>query len=81
MDFSLALTDLKNGDQLRRTSWVSPANPDYILMFGPLAGSSPQDTIMASNSGSIYTWSPGNVDICADDWEILPADKLKKSTT
>jgi len=69
VDFSQALTDLKEGDKVKRSGWVN--DPAYIEMFGPLAGSSPEDTIMVFHSQGVFPWNPQNVDVCADDWETV----------
>ncbi len=72
-DFSTALLNLKNGDQVRRVAWTQ-GTPDHIEMFGPLHGPAPtENTIMASYSGSqtMGPWNPSVIDICAEDWEVI----------
>jgi len=71
-DFSTALTNLKNGDQVRRVAWAQ-GYPDHIEMFGPLHGPAPtENTIMAHSTGrAMNPWQPTVVDICAEDWEVI----------
>jgi len=77
LDFSQALTDLKAASKVKRAGWVS--SPSYIEMFGPLGStSSAVDTIMAVHTEGTFPWNPQNVDVCADDWEVVAAPTKPK---
>jgi len=69
-DFSQALTDLNNGDKVKRTSW---SLPNFIVIFDPMSGSSATgEVIMQDVTGIPFSpWSPQNVDLTASDWEVV----------
>ena len=75
-DFSTALMNLKDGDQVRRVAWIQ-GTPDHIEMFGPLHGPVPtENTIMAHYSNNrMLPWNPTVIDICAEDWEVIIPEK------
>jgi len=69
-DFSQALTDLNNGDKVKRASW---SIPNFIVMFDSMSGSSATGKIIMQDITGIpiSTWQPQNVDITATDWEVV----------
>ena len=69
-DFGQALTDLNNGDRVKRTSWNLP---NFIVMFDPMSGSPATGVVIMQDVTGIPTspWAPQNADITATDWEVV----------
>ena len=70
-DFQTALTNLKSGDRVKRTSWTTA--PNFIVIFDPMSGSPAMgEIIMQDITGQpISEWNPQNIDLCTDDWETF----------
>ncbi len=69
-DFGQALIDINNGDKVKRTSWNIP---NFIVMFDPMSGSPASGVVIMQDITGIpvSVWQPQNVDIIADDWEVV----------
>lgn len=70
-DFTQALTDLNNGEMVKRTGWTNGVN--FIVIFDPMAGSSASGEVIMQdiNNAVPSPWRPQSVDILAQDWEIF----------
>ncbi len=85
MNFSDALTDLRNGFKITRTGWNGPnmwlkiqipdAHPSHtgIKMTLPYI-------YMFTSQGDLVPWLASQTDILSDDWEIVPIMMPRKTT-
>ena len=73
MNFSDALTDLKNGMKISRSGWNGPGM--WLKLQTPDANS--KMTLpyiyMYTARGDLVPWLASQTDILSDDWEITPA--------
>ncbi len=63
MDFSLALTELKRGEHVRRQAWPYEA---HLLMLGG-------KVILAVSGRELMEWHAHSADLMALDWETVYA--------
>jgi hypothetical protein len=78
MDFSEALTALKEGRKVRRAAWSGAGYNLHVILVpeltvqlqGDEATVMPQLLVMDGDSGMLRPFSGANWDLLADDWEL-----------
>lgn len=71
MDFSLALTNLKKGEKLKRKGWNGKHL--YVKSFNSdICG----DMFIITNeaTNTVNSWIPSVSDLYAEDWEIIKGE-------
>ena len=72
MNFSDALTELKNGKGLTRAAWNGRA---IVKLQKPDKGSKMTAPYLYIDGDSIQPFTPGQDSILSDDWQVVEGDK------
>lgn len=85
MDFSEALDQLKAGNKIQRAGWNGKEmflflvqGSTFKVNRAPLLGIFPEGhevkyhphIDMKAQDGSVFAWTPNNLDLLAEDWQV-----------
>lgn len=71
-DFGWALEQIRNGERVARSAWITVRRASYIGLQKPDANSRMNKPFIyvCSNKGDMVPWVPDQMDLLGRDWEL-----------
>lgn len=77
MNFSEALTKIKEGERLQRKGWNGKGQCVYMLKYGGHTVLDPCLAILTTKQRVQQGWFPSQADLFAEDWVVYEEEKGK----